>query len=125
MKKKELIDLVNNSCLYSICDAEDVIPKEVKCVATDVERYRYRWYSTCVNVYACEDGYVGIWGVSQLYSDMMTFSDCQCEALEYEEVTTITYKPKRLQYDRKYNIYSRYFIRFICLFNVLLGKQSW
>jgi hypothetical protein len=98
MKKKELIDLINNDCLYSLCGAEDIIPKEVKCVATDLEIDRHSWYSTCVNVYACEDGYVGIVGVNQLYSDMMTFSDCDCccEASEYEEVTTITYKPKKL-----------------------------
>lgn len=97
MKKKELIDLINNDCLYSLCDAEDVIPKEVKRVATDLEIDRHRWYSTCVNVYACEDGYVGIYGVDQLYSSGMTFSDCDChcEASEYEEVTTITYKPKK------------------------------
>lgn len=98
MKVKELIDLVNNDCLYSLCDAEDIIPEEVKCVATDLNLDRHRWYSTCVNVYACEDGYVGIWGVNQLYSDMMLFSDCECpcEASEYEEVTTITYKLKQV-----------------------------
>ena len=97
MKKKELIDLVNNDCLYSLYDVEDVIPKEVQCVATDLDIDRHRWYSTCVNVYACEDGYVGILGVNELYSEMMTFRDCgcPCEASEYEEVTTITYKPKK------------------------------
>ena len=97
MKKKELIDLVNNDCLYSICEAEYIMPQEVQCVATDLEPDKHRWYSTCVNVYACEDGYVGVWGVNQLYSEMMCFSDCDCpcEAEEYEEVTTITYKPKK------------------------------
>lgn len=98
MKKKELIDLINNDCFYSLYDAEDIIPKEVKCVATDLEIDRHRWYSTCVNVYACEDGYVGIHGVNRLYSEMMDYSDCDChcEASEYEEVTTITYKPKKV-----------------------------
>lgn len=99
MKKKELIDLINNNedCLYSIFDAEDIIQKEVKCVASELELDRHRWYSICVNVYACEDGYVGIRGVNQLYSDTMIFSDCDviCEAEEYEEVTTITYKAKK------------------------------
>lgn len=57
---------------------------------------KHRWYSTCVNVYACEDGYVGIRGVNDLYSDSMDYSDCDCccAASEYEEVITITYKPK-------------------------------
>ena len=98
MKKKELIDLINNDCLYCLYAVEDIIPKEVQCVATNLNiDSRHRWYSTCVNVYACEDGFVGICGVNQLYSDMMTFSDCDChcEASEYEEVQTITYKPKK------------------------------
>lgn len=97
MKKQELIDLINNDCLYCLYDVEDIIPQEVQCVATDLEIDRHRWYSTCVNVYACEDGYVGVWGVNKLYSEMTPFSDCycRCEASEYEEVTTITYKPKK------------------------------
>lgn len=97
MKKKELIELINNECLYSIREAEDIIPSEVPCVATDLELDRHRWYSTCVNVYACEDGYVGVWGLNQLYSEMMICSDCDChcEASEYEEVQTITYKQKK------------------------------
>lgn len=96
MKKKELIDLINSECLYSLSEAEDIIPKEVQCVATNLYIDRHSWYGTCVNVYACEDGYVGICGVNQLYSVTMTFSDCDClcEATEYEEVHTITYKPK-------------------------------
>lgn len=96
MKKKELIDLINNDCLYNIYDVEDIIPKDVQCVAKDLEIDKHRWYSTCVNVYACEDGYVGIRGVNDLYSDMMVYSDCdcRCEASEYEALATITYKPK-------------------------------
>lgn len=97
MKKKELIDLINNDYLYSIYDAEDIIPKDVQCVAKDLEVDKHRWYSTCVNVYACEDGYVGIRGVNDLYSDRMCYSDCNCycEASEYKAVATITYKPKK------------------------------
>ena len=96
MKKKELIDLINNDYLYSIYDAEDIIPKDVQCVANGLEIDKHRWYSTCVSVYACEDGYVGIRGVNDLYSDMMCYSDCdyRCEASEYKAVATIAYKPK-------------------------------
>ena len=42
MKKKELIDLVNNDCLYSLYDVKDIIPKEVQCVAIDLETDRHR-----------------------------------------------------------------------------------
>lgn len=96
MKKNELIELINNGCFCNIYDVEDIIPREVQCVAKDLEIDKHRWYSTCVNVYACEDGYVGIRGVDDLYSEAMVYSDCNClcKASEYEEVTTITYKPK-------------------------------
>ena len=96
MKTKELIDLINNGCFCGIYDVEDIIPREVQCVAKDLEIDKHRWYSTCVNVYACEDGYVGIRGVNDLYSDSMDYSDCDCycAASEYKAVATITYKPK-------------------------------
>lgn len=97
MKKKELIDLINNGRFYSLCDAEDIIPKEVQCVAKGLETDKHRWYSTCVNVYACEDGYVGVQGVDDLYSEVLVYSDCDClcEASEYKAVATIIYKPKK------------------------------
>lgn len=96
MKKEELIELINNDCLYCLSDAEDTVPAEVECVVTGLEIDKHRWFSTCVNVYACEDGYVGICGVNQLYSEEMTCADCDfhCKASEYEEVMTITYVPK-------------------------------
>ena len=99
MKKKELIELINNGCFYSLYDAEDIIPKEVQCVAKGLESDRHRWYSTCTNVYACEDGYVGIRGVDDLYSEAMVYSDCNfcCEASEYKAVATIIYKPKSVK----------------------------
>ena len=99
MKKKELIDLINNGCFYSLYDAEDIIPKEVQCVAKGLEVDRHRWYSTCTNVYACEDGYVGVQGVNDLYSEAMVYSDCDCpcKASEYVEVRTVTYKPKSVK----------------------------
>ena len=96
MKKKELIDLINNGRFPSLYDAEGIIPEEVQCVAEGLEKGRHRWYSTCVDVYICEDGYVGIRGVDDLYSEAMVYSDCNfcCEASEYKAVATIIYKPK-------------------------------
>lgn len=96
MKKKELIELINNDCLYCLTDAEDIVPAEVECVGIDLNPDRHRWFSTSVNVYKCEDGFVGIRGVDQLYSEGMDYVDCDyhCEASEYEEKTTVTYIPK-------------------------------
>jgi hypothetical protein len=95
MKKQDLINLINNNEELDYLSAvEDIIPKEVNCVAEHLYVDKHRWFSTSVNVYACEDGYVGIRGVDQLFSPYMCFSDCDypCEASEYEEVVTITYK---------------------------------
>ena len=95
MKKQDLINLINNTEeLYSLSEVEDIIPKEVKCVAEHLNIDNYRWFSVAVDVYACEDGYVGISGVYQLFSENMCDSDCDylCEASEYEKVITTTYK---------------------------------
>lgn len=95
MKVHELIDLINNSeeTLYSLWDAEELIPREIKQVAQGLELDEHRWYSTAVNVYECEDGYVGIFGAYQSFSEMQTWSDIcvSCDAMEYKQVQTVTY----------------------------------
>ena len=51
-----------------------------------------RWtFHSCLSLFH-------IHGVNRLYSEMMDYSDCDChcEASEYEEVTTITYKSKKV-----------------------------
>jgi hypothetical protein len=57
-----------------------------------------RWCEKIRKHYCGEEETFGIYGVNQLYSDMMTFSDCDCpcKASEYEEVITINYKPKKV-----------------------------
>lgn len=62
MKKQELIDKINNGCYHSLWQAEDIIPKEINKVAEGLELDEHRWFSIAVNVYKCEDGFVGIWG---------------------------------------------------------------
>lgn len=98
MKVQELIDLINNSeeTLYSLWDAEELIPRNVKQVAQGLELDEHRWYSTAVNVYECEDGYVGIFGAYQSFSEMQTWSDIcvSCYAQEYKAIQTTTYVPK-------------------------------
>ena len=48
-------------------------------------------------MYKVEDGYVGIRGISQIYSEYMSDKDCDylCEASEYEEVQTVSYRVKQ------------------------------
>lgn len=98
MKVDELIDKVNNSeePIYSLWCLEDAIPDLPECVAEGLELDEHRWYSVAVNVYKCEDGFVGIWGTYQNFSEMQGWSDIDihCEAEEYKQIPSVTYIPK-------------------------------
>jgi hypothetical protein len=97
MEVQDLIELINNSKdLYCLGDVEEIIPKDIDCVAEELYVNKHRWFSTAVNVYACKNGYVGICGVNTIYSEHMSPRDCNypCGALEYEPVQITSYKPK-------------------------------
>lgn len=94
MKVKEAIELINNDTeCYSLWDAEDLL-KDCKFIER-INHDSHRWYITAIDIYKVEDGYIGVWGVSELKSEMMSFSDCDihCEAEEYKAVNTISYIP--------------------------------
>ena len=96
MKVQEIIDLVNKEPLYSLWDAKDVIGKNAKKVTSGLELDEHRWYSTAVDVYQCDDGFVGVWGAYQSFSEMQTWQDIDivCEASKYKEVQSVTYEPE-------------------------------
>ena len=93
MNKQELIDLINNAYCHSLWPAEDIIPGNISQVAEGLKLDQHRWYSTAINVYQCEDGFVGIWGAYQSFSEMQTWEDLDiiCEAFPMKQVQTITY----------------------------------
>ena len=95
MKVQQLIEKVNNGKYYSLYEVEGIIPTEIDKVASGLEQDEHRWYSTAVDVYKCEDGFVGIRGAYQSFSEMQTWKDINvlCKASEYLEVMTTTYKP--------------------------------
>lgn len=100
MKVQKLIDYVNSNGFYSMYDFEDSLTDrelELKIVSEDIDVDRHRWYEISTTVYKVEDGYVGIRGISQIYSEYMSDKDCDylCEASEYEEVQTISYREKK------------------------------
>lgn len=99
MKVKEAIGKINSEQCYSIWDAENLLEGNYILVARDLEIARHRWHETSVNVYKLDDGYIGIWGLSNIYSEMDRAEDFRipCEADEYEEVTSISYKPKSIK----------------------------
>ena len=101
MKVQELINYVDKRNLYSLWDFEESMTDEkfdeLKKVAEGLEIDKHRWYEVSTTVYKVKDGYVGVRGVTHLYSEGMTYSDCDylCKASEYEEVQTISYREKK------------------------------
>lgn len=102
MKVKELIDYINSNDFYSLWDMEyslfytnKDLPKRV---ANNLEIEKRRWYEISTSVYKLEDGFVGIRGVSTIYSESMVAEDCgfRCTASEYQEIPSVTYKRKYL-----------------------------
>lgn len=97
MKVQEAIDLINNSeeSLYSIFDAEELI--EGKEIVEHQDLDEHRWYSTAIRVYEMEDGYLGIWGAYQSFSEMQSWSDIcvTCYAFEMESVHSVKYVRKK------------------------------
>lgn len=101
MKVAELIEAINGQGLCSLWEVQDIYSRgdnAPKRVAEGLSLDEHRWYSTAVNVYECEDGYVGVYGAYQSFSEMQSWEDLGvfCEASEYEPVQTITYKPKEV-----------------------------
>ena len=97
MKVQDLIELINNSKeLYCLDTVASIIPNDIKCVAAELNINRHRWFSTAVDVYACEDGYVGILGINDIYDECAEPIDCDfpCTACEYVEVQNPSYQPK-------------------------------
>lgn len=107
MKVQEIITLYNEeiekedyNVPYSIGDAEDILfdlDKNLECVASKLDFDEHRWYIITTNVYKCEDGFIGIRGVSSLKSEMMGYSDCciDVDIFECIEKQTVTYIKKK------------------------------
>ena len=97
MKVKEIIEKINNGDFTSVWEAEDeVLDNTVEKVASGLEKDSHRWFDVSTNIYKLEDGFIGITGVTELKSEYIVWSDCgyYTTACEYEEYTTISYRPK-------------------------------
>ena len=96
MKVKELIDYVNSNGFYSLWNLENSLKDLPQRVADNLEIDNHRWYEISTSVYKLEDGFVGIRGVSTIYSEYMDAEDCgfRCTASEYIEIPSFTYKKK-------------------------------
>ena len=102
MKVKELIDYVNSIDFCSLWDMEDslcydFLDKELpKRVVEKLEIEKKKWYEISTSVYKLENGFVGVRGVSTIYSEYMDAVNCvfKCTASEYQEIPSVIYKRK-------------------------------
>ena len=98
MKVKEAIDIVDNTDLYSVFMADDIIKGEV--VASHQDDDEHRWYIIATRVYKLEDGYVGVRGPYSSKSEMQFWEDIAADcggvhAFEVEPVPSTYYKKKQ------------------------------
>lgn len=93
MEVKELIQKVEEGGYPSVWDAQDEIGFDIKAT---INPDKHRWYEVTTNVVKCDDGFVGIRGVTKMFSEVIVWSDCNylCEAFEMVEKQTITYVKK-------------------------------
>ena len=98
MKVEEAIELINSKKLDALWRVEDEI-NDIKLVEKGSNLDEYRWFSYATNYYKCEDGFIGVEGPYQLFSESQMWSDTAedygyCNAFEAEEYTTVSYRPK-------------------------------
>ena len=98
MKVKEFIEFVENyeDPFISLYDVEYAVDEKTKKVATiNVDNHRH--YSIATDIYQCEDGFVGVTGLHEMFNECSVPSDfdINCEASEYEAVQKVTYRPKK------------------------------
>lgn len=94
MKVAEVLEKVSTNEYWSLYEFEEEFNLEV--IDTCVKPIDYhRWYEVSTNVYKCEDGFVGVSGVSQLYSEMSSYEDFfhKCTAEEYKQILAPKYVP--------------------------------
>ena len=95
MKTKEFIDAINNSeePIYSLCCLDDYIENMPKLIKEGTDLDSHRWYSTAINIYKCDDGFVGVFGAYQSFSEMQDWDDIgvSCKAYEYKEIQSVAY----------------------------------
>lgn len=97
MKVEEFIELVNEGEFWCLGDVDNSdLGEGFERIQSGNDLDEHRWYSTAEDIYKLEDGYVGVWGLFQMFSEMSCPSDfkIKCEAYEVEPVPSVKYIPK-------------------------------
>lgn len=94
MKVKEAVEKINNGRFPSLWESVEEVLGNIKPVVEELNPDRHRWYTVSTSVYKLDDGYIGITGVTDLRG-YIDYRDCYCKTIaeEYEEFTTISYRP--------------------------------
>lgn len=98
MKVEEFINIINEGEFWSLWQVDDSdLGEGFERIESGNDLDEHRWYSTAEDIYKLEDGYVGVWGLFQMFSEMSCPDDfkIKCEAYEVEPVPSIKYVPKK------------------------------
>lgn len=97
MKVEEFIELINEGEFWSLSEVDDCdLGEGFERIQSGNDLDEHRWYSTAEDIYKLEDGYVGVWGLFQIFSEWGYAKDydVRCAAYEVEPVPSIKYIPK-------------------------------
>lgn len=98
MTVKEFMQMVNEGEFWSLGAVDDSdLGEGFERIESGNDLDEHRWYSTAEDIYKLEDGYVGVYGLFQIFSEWDYAKDygIKCEAYEVEPVPSIKYIPKR------------------------------
>ena len=97
MKVKEFIKMVNEGEFWSLWEVDDSDLGDFERIQSGNDLDQHRWYSTAEDIYKLEDGYVGVYGLYQIFSEIGYAKDydVKCVAYEVEPVPSIKYIPKK------------------------------
>ena len=94
-----IIKEINEAKCYSVHEMEgcDLFYVENPAPTKDnLDVDKHRWYEISTSVYKIGEWFLGVRGVSDLFSESMGYDDCCVEtvAFEMEEVPSVTYAVK-------------------------------
>ena len=95
---EEFIQMVNEGEFWSLAEVDDSdLGEGFERIQSGNNLDEHRWYSTAEDIYKLEDGYVGVWGLFQIFSEINCASDfkIKCKAYEVEPVPSIKYIKKK------------------------------
>ena len=96
MKTKELIDLVTNNNFFCLADVERELEKSGNpphFIRQELGSYAASTYITLINIYQCDDGFVGVTGIVPDEEYTPEDIDEPCTAEEYSPIPSTDYVP--------------------------------